>query len=99
MRRAEPGRAPAAGESRASLPPLRPLLGGLGQQLLGDHARAVADRTSRAGDADRRAGDGVDVAPYSERIADLLTFELHRELRRLDREVAVRLGVVRDDHT
>src|SRR5580765_1336483 len=86
-----------AGESLSSSRPPDPLLARLGQQLPGDHARAVTDGARGAGDADRGAGHGVYVAPDAERIADVLALELHGELRRLDREVAVRLGVVRDD--
>ena len=73
------------------------------QQLLHrpDEERAPSSRDRAAAallDADRRARHGVDVAADAERIANALALELLRELRRLDREVAVRLGVVVDDH-
>ena len=67
------------------------------QERAGRRPNAVPHRARAALDADRRAGDGIDVRPHHEAVEDALALELRGELPRLYREVAVRLGVVIDD--
>jgi hypothetical protein len=69
----------------------------MNNRVVREAPRAVPDGPGRAGNRDRRPGDGLDVGADFERIAHVLAGELRRELRRIDREVAVRLTMRRDD--